>query len=142
MRELASSQSKRVEVRGVGVVAECTTGVDNTASTLPARVHRNQVGVMLHQTKSAADVVVGQTNLQVRVGNLKIVKPDHEFQFSSGKGQRGFVVWRSPIIDSPTPGLWPKGTIKNWSGALVQVSNPQHLGEQGDCGASAVRLQI
>jgi len=76
---------------------------------------------MLHQTESAADVVIGQINFQVRVGNSKIIKPDHKFQFSSGKCQRRFVVWRSPIVDRPTPGLWPKGTIKNWPGALVQV---------------------
>ena len=118
MGNLTLAQSKWIEVRGVGVVTERATGVDNTVSTLPAGVHRYQVWVTLHQTESAADVVIGQVNFQVGVGNSKITKSDHKFQFSSGKSQWWFVVWGGPIVDSPTPRLWPKGTIKIGRGLL------------------------
>ena len=67
------------------VVAEGSSSVNNTMTTLETGVERHAVGVILHQPKSAADIIISNVDLQVGVRYAEIVQPDHEPHLRTGK---------------------------------------------------------
>jgi len=93
MGKLSSAETEGVKIGGIGVVAKSAASVDDTEATMSARVHRDQVWVVLHQPESSTDVVVGQVDLIGRVSEAEVVKPHHKFHLGRGEGEGWLVVW-------------------------------------------------
>ena len=87
MGQLSSAQTEGVKIGGIGVVAESAASVDDTEAALSARVHGDQVRVVLHQPESSTDVVVGQVDLVVRVCDSEVVQPHHKLHLGRGEGE-------------------------------------------------------
>jgi len=92
MGKLSSAQTKGVKIGGVGVVAERAASVDDTEATLSARMHGDQIQVVLHQPKCSTDIVIGQVDLISWAGDSEVVKPHHKLHLSSGEGEGWLVV--------------------------------------------------
>jgi len=126
MGKLSSAQTEGVKIGGIGVVAKSAASVDDTEATLSARMHGDQVRVVLHQLESSTDVVVGQVDLVGRVSDSEVVKPHHKLHLGRGEGEGWLVVRRGPIINGPAPGFGLEETIENRPRALMRGIEVHH----------------
>ena len=70
--------------------------------------------------KGSADIVITNINFLHRIGNAEVIQPNHEFQFCTGKGERGFGTFGSPVVDGKTPGLGTERTVKDGPRVFVE----------------------
>jgi gentisate 1,2-dioxygenase len=112
--------SNRVEVGGGSVVPKSGTSVEDTKPTLGAGMHSHEIGMVFDLAKGAADIVITDVNFLGGIGDAQVVQPNHEFQLSTGKGERWFSTFGSPVVDGKTPGLGTEGAVKNGPRVFVE----------------------
>ena len=80
LRQLPAAEANRIKIRRGGVVAEGATGVDYALTALPTGMKTEAIGMVFQPSKRSADIVVGETDLEIWVSNAEVVKPNHKAQ--------------------------------------------------------------